>query len=109
MVRALPLKSFNFGISKKAVVTGLVMAGIVVAAQVVQAGNDATFNVALTMITDWLEGSLGKLIAIAGLAIGLVGGIARGNLMAAATGVGMAIVGSAGPAILTGVFAAVLP
>lgn len=84
-----------------AVVLSLVSLGAV-------AGADNTFDAASTFLNTSLTGSLGKTFALGSLAVGLGVGIVKQSVMAVAIGVGMALVSSIGPGILTGMFTAVI-
>ena len=72
------------------------------------AGANADFNAAVTTLTNWLEGSLGQLIAIGAFGIGIVMGMARQSLMAAAVGIGIALAVFNGPGIITNIITAVI-
>lgn len=52
------------------------------------AGTDTTFDTVYTQFTGWTQGSLGRLITLAMIVVGLIGGIARQSLIAFAIGVG---------------------
>lgn len=52
------------------------------------AGTGSTeFNAVYTLLTNWMQGSLGKLIAAAFIIVGLVAGVMRNNLIGFAVGV----------------------
>lgn len=72
------------------------------------AGTDATFDSWVTQMTDWLQGSLGKGIAIGFILVGIVMGMIQQSLMAFAIGVGAALGLNYTPTILTNMFSAVL-
>ena len=77
------------------------------------AGADSTFGTAagagpVGLLTTWLQGSMGKLFAIGALAVGLAMGIVKQSAMAAAPGTGIALAASAGPAVLSTIFTAVI-
>lgn len=72
------------------------------------AGADGTFDSAVDQITDWLEGSLGKGIAIGFILIGIFVGMAQQSLMAFGIGVGCAFGLNYMPTIVGGMFSAVL-
>lgn len=72
------------------------------------AGADNTFLDSTTFLENALTGSLGKTFALGSLAVGLGVGIVKQSVMAVAIGVGMALVSSIGPGILTGMFSAVI-
>ncbi len=73
------------------------------------AGADATFNAALTQISGWLSGSLGKLISVALVAVGIIAGIARQSLMGFAVGIGAGLGLANASTIIDGLFTATLP
>ena len=88
-----------------AVVAGLGVAG---AATATVGGPDTTFDVALTTISDWTQGTLGTLIALAIVVVGLSIGIVRQSIMGVVVGVGAALALMNAPDILAGMFAATL-
>ena len=71
------------------------------------AGTDTTFGSAVTQVTGWLEGSLGVLIALAGVGFGMFSLFQR-NWAGAFLGVALALIGSIGPGIVTGIFTGVI-
>lgn len=76
------------------------------------AGTDATFGNATTgplgTITGWMTGSMGQLFAIGALSVGLGIGIVKQSIMAVVVGIAVALAASTGPAVLAGIFTAVL-
>lgn len=82
---------------------------LVVLPDLASAGTDTTFSVALTQIGNWLSGSLGKLISVALVAVGIVAGIARQSLMGFAVGIGAGLGLANATAIINGLFTATLP
>ena len=79
-------------------------AALLVTGTVVYAGTASTeFDTAATMMTNWLEGSLGLSLALAFFAVGMFMGIARQNLMAMAVAMGCAFAVILGPGILAGI------
>jgi conjugal transfer pilus assembly protein TraA len=65
-----------------------VASAMIVLPEIASAGTDATFGTAVQTITEWLSGSLGRLISMALIAVGIIGGIARQSLMGFAIGIG---------------------
>src|SRR5271157_1659292 len=61
------------------------------------AGTNADFNTIETTLEGWLTGSLGKVIALACLAVGLGIGIVKQNILAVVVGVAMALALVNGP------------
>ena len=72
------------------------------------AGSDSTFSGPVTTMTNWLTGSMGKLFSVGALAVGLGIGIVKQSVMSVAIGTGMALAASAGPGVMTTIFAATL-
>ncbi|QSV17660.1 TraA family conjugative transfer protein [Photobacterium ganghwense] len=66
-----------------------VLALLMLASRDAMAGNAGTeFDDVWTTLKDWTQGSLGRIVAGSMILVGLVGGIARQNIMAFATGIG---------------------
>lgn len=72
-------------ISKLLVPTAMLL---VLSDQAIAGTSGTEFDDIWTTITDWSQGTLGKVIAGGMIVIGLVAGMARQNLMAFATGIG---------------------
>lgn len=66
-------KALAFKATDRAVLAAAIVAAGVVTAGAAVAGADTTFDTALTLFTDFLEGSGGKIIAVLSLAGGIVG------------------------------------
>lgn len=81
----------------------VLMAGIVLAlvSAAALAGTDTTFNATVDQITDWSEGSLGKLAAVGGVATALVGMILKFDWRLIAGAVGIGLTAATGPGIVT--------
>lgn len=69
-------------------------------------GSNNPFASMITLLTGWLKGGLGLMLALLGLGVGLVAGVGRGSIVGALGGVGIAIAAYWGPDILTGIFGA---
>ena len=82
------------------------LVGLVVGASAVAGTGGTEFDAALTAIRDWFEGSLGKMISITTLGVGLAVGIMRQSIMAVVVGIAMALAFAYGPGILDGLVAA---
>lgn len=72
------------------------------------AGADATFLAPITTLTGWITGSLGRMIAIASLIIGVITAMVMKSLMPLTISVGISIAASVGPSVLTGIVTATL-
>lgn len=76
----------------------------------VSAGTAATeFDNIWATMTDWTQGTLGRIVAGAMILVGLIGGIARQSLMAFAVGIGGGLGLFYSTDILNGIFTATLP
>lgn len=91
--------------------TRLVMAAglLALAPGMVLAGTGGTeFNPALAQLQGWIEGDLGRLIAIGLLIVGMAMGIVRQSVMAAVPAIATGLVLSLAPTVLNSIFTAVI-
>lgn len=72
-------------------------------------GTDTTFDSAVTLLNDFLQGSLGKLVATAMFLVGIVMGVMKQSIMAAVPAVATAIAVAIAPTVLDTVFTGALP
>lgn len=84
---------------KKLFTASLVVTGLIVAAAV-QAGADQTFSGPNTQITGWLNGSLGTMLAVGALGVGLGASIMRQTLTGIVVGGAVALAAKTGPGVL---------
>lgn len=78
---------------------------LVAASGAAVAGTGGTeFDAMFTMIKDWTEGSLGKLLAVSAFLIGMGMGIVRQSIIAIVLGIGFALALAYTPAIIEAVF-----
>ena len=70
----------------------LVMVALATFASVAVAGSDTTFSSVYTTLSGWLEGSLGKVLAVAMIGVGLGIGIAKQSVMAVVLFFGVSLV-----------------
>ena len=99
-------------INKKAVATTALWASAaaIFSAEMLMAGTGATyFDNVWTLLVDWLQGPLGRIIAGSFVLVGMVAGIARSSIMALAVGLGGGIGVFYAPDIINGVVTATLP
>jgi conjugal transfer pilus assembly protein TraA len=85
----------------------LVAAALVVVTGIAVAGTDTTFAATTTTIQGWAEGSLGKMAAVGGIAVGLIGLVAKFDWRLIAGAVGIGLTAATGPAIVSGLASAV--
>lgn len=69
-----------------AVVAG--MGAALLAPEVLAGTGGAEFDTVWTTLTDWMQGTLGKIASGAMILVGIIAGVARQSLMAFAVGVG---------------------
>jgi conjugal transfer pilus assembly protein TraA len=72
------------------------------------AGVDVTFTNPATLVTNWINGSYGKMAAIGALGVGLAIAVVKQSLMFVAGAVGIAVVASQGPGIINAIVTATL-
>lgn len=87
----------------------LLVAGIALIAVCgsVYAGTDnQEFDAVYKLLTDWSTGTLGKIIALAALIVGIAFGLIRQSVVAAVVGIAMALVLNYGPKVIDGIFTA---
>lgn len=69
------------------------------------AGTGGTeFDAMYTMVRDWTEGTLGKLLAVAAFLIGMGMGIVKQSIIAIVLGIGFALALAYAPGIIDAVF-----
>lgn len=101
--------SFNRLSERQVLVTFVMMVIIaLMATSNLHAGTDITFTNPTTMLTSWINGSYGKMAALAALGVGLAVAIVKQSLMFVAGAVGVAIVATQGPGVINGLVTAVL-
>lgn len=94
--------------SRAAEVALLGAVAVVVASSPALAGTDATFNTTVTQITNWAEGSLGKMAGVAGVTFALVGMVAKFDWRMIAGAAGIGLTAATGPDIVTGLASALI-
>ncbi len=104
-----PFRPRSFSLAGKSANAALAASLTALVAGAAYAGADTTFNPALTMFTDFLEGSGGKIITVLSLAGGLIGlASGRFSLGQVAVPVGVGIGVGTGVPIVTSVVTAVI-
>lgn len=84
---------------------GLLVALLTLVSGIAFAGNQgAEFDTIYQMVRGWLEGTLGKVLAMGAFGIGMAVGIVKQSLMALAIGIGFAVVLAYAPAIIDAIF-----
>ena len=72
-----------------------------------QAGADTTFNTTATTIQGWAEGSLGKMASVGGIAVALIGLVAKFDWRLIGGALGIGLTAATGPAIVSSLATAV--
>ena len=85
------------------------IAPVAVMAAGVGAGAADDFLETLTLLTEWTTGTLGQVIALSMVVVGVIMGIARQSLMAFIVGIGGGMGLNFAPTIIENVFTAALP
>ena len=85
----------------------LAAAAAVALTVVAQAGADTTFNTTVTTIQGWAEGSLGKMASVGGIAVALIGLVAKFDWRLIGGALGIGLTAATGPAIVSGLATAV--
>jgi conjugal transfer pilus assembly protein TraA len=80
---------------------------VLVLTGVAMAGTDTTFGATATTIQGWAEGSLGKMAAVGGIAVGLIGLVAKFDWRLIAGAVGIGLTAATGPSIVSGLASAI--
>ena len=101
------VKGFIRKVGKKGAVVAGVAGMMALRAGAAHAGSDTTFDSIATTVSDWAQGSLGKVLAIGSLLVGGGYAVASQSLRAAVTAVGLALTMAYGPDVLGGIFTAI--
>ena len=95
---------------KQTMVRVATVAAMLVLPAAVMAGTGGTeFDGVWTLVTDWIQGSLGRTIAGLLVLIGVIAGIARQSLMALAVGIGGGVGLFYAPSVIDATMTAALP
>lgn len=101
-------KAFSFVKNNAGTVTAVACAIALPAA--VMAGTGGTeFDPVWTLVTDWSQGALGRIISGTLVLVGIIGGIARQSLMSFAVGIGGGVGLFYAPSIIDATVTGTLP
>lgn len=89
-----------------AIKTKLIIASLLLHAQIASAGDVQAFDDLYTQLTGWAQGSLGKSIAIIFLLVGLLFGLAKGSLYAAVVSIACGLALMIAPSVIDSIFTA---
>ena len=94
----------SFTLGKKEFIVAAMLTAVAVS---VSAGNGGQeFTEVYDMLVEWSTGTLGKIIALAALIVGIGFGLVRQSVIAAVIGVSMALVLNFGPTVIDGILVA---
>lgn len=85
----------------------LVGAVAVVVTSTAIAGTDQTFDATVSQMTNWTEGSLGKLAGVSGVAVALVGMVMKFDWRLIGGAAGIGLTAATGPGIVSALASAV--
>jgi conjugal transfer pilus assembly protein TraA len=71
-------------------------------------GGSTEFGSIYTMLTGWLQGILGRILAITFVAVGLVGGVMRGSMMGLVLGIAAGLGVYTAPTVIDNIVTATL-
>ncbi len=94
---------------KKSLVAASLVAAAALPAAVMAGSGGTEFDGIWTLVTDWTQGSLGRVISGVLVLVGIIGGIARQSLMAFAVGIGGGVGLFYAPTIIDAVVTGALP
>ena len=86
--------------------TKLIIASLLLHAQIASAAEGDAFSDLYTQLTSWAQGSLGKSIAIIFLLVGICVGIAKGSLYAAVVSIACGLTLMIAPSVIDSIFTA---
>jgi len=95
--------------SKVAIGAGLILSAGAVMAGAGSTSTDTTFDSALTMLNEFMTGSLGKLLATAMFLGGVAAGVMKQSIWAAVPTIGAALALALAPTVIEEVFVGALP
>jgi len=94
---------------KKSIITALSIAFAAASTQALAGAGGTEFTQVHDQVSGWANGTLGKVLAVTSLLVGLGIGVIKQSVMAAVVGVSMALVAGFGPGVIDGVVTAGLP
>jgi conjugal transfer pilus assembly protein TraA len=71
-------------------------------------GGNNEFGAIYTMLTGWLQGTLGRIMAVTFVAVGLVGGVMRGSIMGFVVGIAAGLGVYTAPTVIDAIVTAVI-
>ncbi len=96
------------GLLLAALVTFTALLMLVTAASFAGTGGSTEFGSIYTMLTGWLQGTLGRIMAVTFVAVGLVGGVMRGSIMGFVVGIAAGLGVYTAPTVIDAIVTAVI-
>lgn len=72
-------------------------------------GGSSEFGSIYTLLTGWLQGMLGRILAVTFMLVGLVSGVMRGSMMGLVLGIACGLGVYTAPTVINNIVTAVLP
>jgi conjugal transfer pilus assembly protein TraA len=72
-------------------------------------GGSSEFGNIYTLLTGWLQGMLGRILAVTFMLVGLVSGVMRGSMMGLVLGIACGLGVYTAPTVINNIVTAVLP
>lgn len=72
-------------------------------------GGSSEFGTIYTLLTGWLQGMLGRILAVTFVMVGLVAGVMRGSMMGLVLGIGCGLGVYTAPTVIDNIVTATLP
>jgi conjugal transfer pilus assembly protein TraA len=95
-----PLSLWLFGLLSIVLINQECMAGT---------GGSSEFGTIYTLLTGWLQGMLGRILAVTFVMVGLVAGVMRGSMMGLVLGIGCGLGVYTAPTVIDNIVTATLP
>ena len=90
-------------LSNKAQVALLLAVAIIIPMQAMAGAGGTEFTQVYDQLTGWANGTLGKVLGVAALLVGLGVGVIKQSVIAAVVGIAMALTAGFGPGVIDGV------
>jgi conjugal transfer pilus assembly protein TraA len=103
------LKTFQSNRSRTTMVLFAAAMAALMAGDALAGTGTGTFDQVYQTVTDWTQGTLGRIITLAMIVVGIVAGIGRQSLLAFATGLGAGVGMYNAPDIVDSILQATIP
>lgn len=103
------IKTFQANRSRTTLVLMAAAMAAVMAGDALAGTGTGTFDQVYQTVTDWTQGTLGRIITLAMIVVGIVAGIGRQSLLAFATGLGAGVGMYNAPDIVDSILQATIP